>query len=936
MAEAELTARANANKLERWVPDSEQHCLKLGARVALAHAVARKDFLHEIQNSDHFIEISNILYAISRVPPWLENDVPKVDEADVEAIMESLCSACWAGCKSKLEVDGSGPLAGLMQETERLQKQLIQCNLTAQKQINQLRFGGDDMVDFHEPMQFLDPTTRELVFKIAVYKLKQIEDGTAPQSFLNELKEFAGGSDLTSRAKKAKEAEEAERERQAEEHERLAEERRQAAATRRAEQQKEKSKWDQAQQQTQAKELITSECQTIPFVSDKELSLQKEIEEVRAQHQSALTSVANIQEHLEHAGNEVAGLRRRLEEAEALNLQLQSELSAAQAALAEAQSKAKESVVPKVEFTPLPKVERPPLPQREDRAVAKVAAEKKAKEEMVTNKVVQQVAAAVTSIAAKAAEEAALAGKGIDKQADVAGRVAAKAAKKAATKSGLTASEALQAALQAASAAASTAAKKAAKKKGITLQEQNEIAVKAAGGAAAQVMAEEGCSVKKQADAAADAAKTVACEIGLGAERQAELAEVAAVSAATNAAEALVQSADFEVESKPATPKKVPEPKKECKSSSSQTDPEPEKENEKEKKTAIREKDAEKANKANKAAEEASRLRTSLDEFKNKLGDFVQESEKKDLKDAVLVMLDAVGLGQLLGDRSVFERLFSDASCRVDRIGRLREELREEQERIAAGGVPNLEVWTRLEVLQALRENPVRDGLLHFREPHGLREPCFASPEQVRLHVSGIPWAGFGGHALQSEPRPSVDAAGKHVPVVPWNPVHRPAPAVSSSQQPQQPSLPTLRGRGASNSPSKAELMGRALLEVDYDEGLESSTSPQAPRRNLPYTSIEANFTSGVCGRGAGDHLSVTMSNGEQLKIPNKRMMTSQTMIAESLPSLPSLVRTSAPQGSTATTNMWRSSSGPLKDTASAGSWRQANSIFCATTGRSG
>merc|ERR1719199_754205 len=50
---------------------------------------------------------------------------------------------------------------------------------------------GDDTITFHEPMQYLDKGTKDLVMSIVCDKMRQLESATAPPSLIQALVQHA-------------------------------------------------------------------------------------------------------------------------------------------------------------------------------------------------------------------------------------------------------------------------------------------------------------------------------------------------------------------------------------------------------------------------------------------------------------------------------------------------------------------------------------------------------------------------------------------------------------------------------------------------------------------------------------------------------------------------------------------------------------------------
>lgn len=119
-----------------------------------------------------------------------------VPEEDLEGFAEELASACWS--EADQVAGGSGALKAAREEVDKLKQKLHQCNLTAMKQIAAAKGGshtegllGDDTITFHEPLQYIDEETKELVMSVVCEKVRLLEDGHAPPSLVEALIQHA-------------------------------------------------------------------------------------------------------------------------------------------------------------------------------------------------------------------------------------------------------------------------------------------------------------------------------------------------------------------------------------------------------------------------------------------------------------------------------------------------------------------------------------------------------------------------------------------------------------------------------------------------------------------------------------------------------------------------------------------------------------------------
>jgi len=97
--------------------------------------------------------------------------------------LDSLCSACWQLCEESTTI-----------EAVSLKGQLQTINLNAQKQICAMRatvtHEDQEWIDFYEPLQHVDPVSRDLVLHTVVDKLQQLESATIPESTAQKLIDY--------------------------------------------------------------------------------------------------------------------------------------------------------------------------------------------------------------------------------------------------------------------------------------------------------------------------------------------------------------------------------------------------------------------------------------------------------------------------------------------------------------------------------------------------------------------------------------------------------------------------------------------------------------------------------------------------------------------------------------------------------------------------
>eukprot|EP00927_Polykrikos_kofoidii_P041287 TRINITY_DN35208_c0_g5_i1.p1 TRINITY_DN35208_c0_g5~~TRINITY_DN35208_c0_g5_i1.p1 ORF type:complete len:663 (+),score=165.89 TRINITY_DN35208_c0_g5_i1:126-2114(+) len=116
-----------------------------------------------------------------------------VSQDDLQAMAEEICRCCWAEA-NEMMTDESDLVARAKAETDRAKTKLTQCNLSAMKQLTALKVGkhanaelAEDAITFHEPLQFLDEDTRDLVLNIVLEKTRLLDNNRAPPSLIEAL-----------------------------------------------------------------------------------------------------------------------------------------------------------------------------------------------------------------------------------------------------------------------------------------------------------------------------------------------------------------------------------------------------------------------------------------------------------------------------------------------------------------------------------------------------------------------------------------------------------------------------------------------------------------------------------------------------------------------------------------------------------------------------
>lgn len=118
-----------------------------------------------------------------------------LNEDDFDSLLQPFIRTCWEASERTFAKNGENDVfAAARAEVVNLKKQLKECNLACMKQITGFKAGkhsssplGDDEVIFFEPLQHLDSDTRELVFLVAAEKVRQLQDGTAPNSLMTSI-----------------------------------------------------------------------------------------------------------------------------------------------------------------------------------------------------------------------------------------------------------------------------------------------------------------------------------------------------------------------------------------------------------------------------------------------------------------------------------------------------------------------------------------------------------------------------------------------------------------------------------------------------------------------------------------------------------------------------------------------------------------------------
>jgi len=121
-----------------------------------------------------------------------------LDDNNLQSFAEEMCKCCLREADDVMFDDNQGPLAAALQEVQHYKQKLIECNLTAMKQIAAMRDGchlseflQEDAVTFHEPLTYMDEHQQRLVIAVVCDKVRQLQSGTAPPSLVEALTRYA-------------------------------------------------------------------------------------------------------------------------------------------------------------------------------------------------------------------------------------------------------------------------------------------------------------------------------------------------------------------------------------------------------------------------------------------------------------------------------------------------------------------------------------------------------------------------------------------------------------------------------------------------------------------------------------------------------------------------------------------------------------------------
>lgn len=153
--------------------------------------VIEGEFLNRVQSNKVFLRLLGLLSKRTGMPV-----------EDLHTLVEEIILLCWL--EADLTLAAATQKAPMLAEMERLKLKMNACNLTAQKQIEYFKNGpvlagplGEDTIIFHEPLKYLDDSTKDLVLSLVLEKVKMIESGSAPPSLVEALANRAKRSEAT-------------------------------------------------------------------------------------------------------------------------------------------------------------------------------------------------------------------------------------------------------------------------------------------------------------------------------------------------------------------------------------------------------------------------------------------------------------------------------------------------------------------------------------------------------------------------------------------------------------------------------------------------------------------------------------------------------------------------------------------------------------------
>eukprot|EP00927_Polykrikos_kofoidii_P000220 TRINITY_DN10090_c0_g1_i1.p1 TRINITY_DN10090_c0_g1~~TRINITY_DN10090_c0_g1_i1.p1 ORF type:complete len:578 (+),score=106.67 TRINITY_DN10090_c0_g1_i1:148-1881(+) len=137
-------------------------------------------FVTKVKNSDAFWRVLH--RATATLGVTLEQ---------LEGFGEELCRCLWTEAVESVRAEVLlGPASS---EVAHLKSQLAKCHASYMRQMESRRGHNsveEDIVTFHEPLQYLDSDTKELVFWIVSEKIRLLESDAVPNSLMREIWEY--------------------------------------------------------------------------------------------------------------------------------------------------------------------------------------------------------------------------------------------------------------------------------------------------------------------------------------------------------------------------------------------------------------------------------------------------------------------------------------------------------------------------------------------------------------------------------------------------------------------------------------------------------------------------------------------------------------------------------------------------------------------------
>lgn len=233
---------------------------------------------------------------------------------------------------------------GLRAELERLRRQLTHCNLAAVKQAaalkdcsNDCASLGQDTIVFHEPFEYLDPMTKELVLHIVAEKMRLVSNHHAPPSLLNALAPILAAPRPVA---KSNNEEIIELQEELEETKNQLKDAEAKAKTAEAEAQKSKARAEAAEakakgmeselqqlraETTSLKALLQQKEDELREAKEELAKLQEEVLELNSQLQAEIAANSTLRQQLEQVARELQTAKDKAAKFETMLLELQAQ-----------------------------------------------------------------------------------------------------------------------------------------------------------------------------------------------------------------------------------------------------------------------------------------------------------------------------------------------------------------------------------------------------------------------------------------------------------------------------------------------------------------------------------------------------------------------------------------------------------------------------------